>query len=115
MYQTLRARLKHSYNVLKGQRLKRTYYERLRGTLRLFENPVENVQPNLVTRDGRLNEELERTKMLAVLLAVQVEKAKLKGKGKMLQEDEEGGREEDEEMEDEGKVESSRLVGLLAN
>lgn len=34
-----------------------------------------SVQPILVTRDARLNQELEKTKVLAVLLALQVEKA----------------------------------------
>ncbi|KAI5820245.1 kinetochore Sim4 complex subunit Fta4, partial [Pyronema omphalodes] len=79
-YETLRARMRRASEVLEKQRQKRKYYEELLERLKPFMDPVENVQPNLATRDGQLNEEIEKMKMLAVLLAVQVEKAGMTGK-----------------------------------
>lgn len=40
--------------------------------LRTFGTPQENVQPNLVTKDGTLAEELTKSRMLGVRLAGRV-------------------------------------------
>ncbi|KAA8902615.1 kinetochore complex Fta4 of Sim4 subunit, or CENP-50-domain-containing protein [Sphaerosporella brunnea] len=98
-YQELRARLSVASQSLASQRGKKAYYERLRNMIRPFAEPRENVQPNLVTRDGELNAELERTKILAVLLAGQLQKAGLK-LGRKEDEDVEMGSEEEEEEEE---------------
>lgn len=38
--------------------------QRLRGLLEPFKNPQESIQPNLITRDGELAQELEKMRML---------------------------------------------------
>lgn len=111
-YQVLRARLVRGCEVLEGQRRKRDYYGRLRDLAKPFGNPVENVQPNLVTKDGKLHGELERTRMLAVRLAAEVESAGERGFGKK----EEGEEEEvDVDMDDDAEEEEWRrkVAGLL--
>jgi hypothetical protein len=105
-YETLRARMRRASEVLEKQRQKRKYYEGLLERLKPFMDPVENVQPNLATRDGRLNEEIEKMKMLAVLLAVQVEKAGMTGKL-------DKGIEESEEEEEEEADVQERMAALL--
>lgn len=62
-----------------------------------------SVQPNLVGRDGQLQKELERMRMLASKLAFQIEKAKLEApRG-----------EEDEEIEGGDEGIEKRLRGIL--
>jgi hypothetical protein len=101
--------------ALATQKAKKVHYSRMREMVRPLREPKENVQPNLVTRDGELNAELEKTKMLAVLLAAQIQKAGLR-LGPIA--GEEGrGKEEDEEMSgdeemDEGDDERERVEEL---
>ncbi|MCJ1386890.1 hypothetical protein MMC17_010018 [Xylographa soralifera] len=63
-YKQLRARLIALSEARAAQRVKLAQAERLRELLRPFERALENVQPNLVTRDGELAREVERMKML---------------------------------------------------
>jgi len=84
--------------------------------IRPFERPVENIQPNLVTRDGALNAELEKTKTLAMLLAVQLERAGIKlpppeedNDEEMEDDDGEDG-EEEEEMEERKREERLKAI-----
>ena len=116
-YQTQRQRLKHCHNLLEGNRAKHAYYQHLRDSLRALENPVLSVQPNLVTRDARLNQELEKTKMLAVLLAVQVEKAALRWRGtaRLPDNDADGGEENDEDDDTDMDGENDRFAALLVD
>jgi hypothetical protein len=39
-------------------------YEQLKKLIEPFEEPQKNVQPNLVTRDGELSQELDRMRVL---------------------------------------------------
>ena len=48
------------------QRAKLAQAEALRGLLRPFQRAGENVQPNLVTQDGELAQEVKRMKELVV-------------------------------------------------
>ena len=61
--------------VLEALRKKRAHYARLLALARPFADPRAAVQPNLVTKDGLLSAELERTRVLAVRLAVEVQEA----------------------------------------
>ena len=63
-YKQLRARLAALSEARAAQRVKMAQAERLRELLRPFERAMENVQPNLVTRDGELAREVERMKVL---------------------------------------------------
>jgi len=101
--------------VLEVQRQKKEHYTRLRDVMRPFETPVENVQPNLVTRDGALNAELERTKMLAMLLAVQLERAgiRLPPAEEEDEEMEDGDDGVEEEEEDEVRKKEERLKAMM--
>ena len=63
-YTALRARLASSMDKRDAQRRRLEQYKTLRGMLGPFERPKENVQPNLVTRDGEMARELERMRVL---------------------------------------------------
>jgi hypothetical protein len=102
--------------ALATQKAKKVHYSRMREMVRPLREPKENVQPNLVTRDGELNAELEKTKMLAVLLAAQIQKAGLRLEP-VAGEEERGKEEEDEEMSgdeemDEGGDEREKVEEL---
>lgn len=58
-----------------------------------FADPQQSVQPNLVTKDGPLAAELERTRLLAAKLAYQIEKSKFPNTDRMDEDD-------DDEMEE---------------
>lgn len=62
-----------------------------------FADPQQSVQPNLVTKDGPLAAELERTRLLAAKLAYQIEKSKFLDTDRM---DEDEGDEMEESVED---------------
>ncbi|KAI9708885.1 MAG: hypothetical protein M1812_007848 [Candelaria pacifica] len=63
-YTTLQNRLTQLSAQRQSQRQKLAQYRHLQELLRPFENPHENIQPNLVTRDGELGGELDRMRML---------------------------------------------------
>lgn len=58
-----------------------------------FADPQQSVQPNLVTKDGPLAAELERTRLLAAKLAYQIEKSRFPNTDRMDEDD-------DDEMEE---------------
>lgn len=47
-----------------AQQKKLAQYKHLQSLLDPFRNPQENIQPNLVTKDGELSKELDRMKLL---------------------------------------------------
>lgn len=49
---------------------------RLQDLLEPFGNPQENIQPNLVKRDGELVQELEKMRMLAARVGGRIERNK---------------------------------------
>ena len=104
-YQTLRQRLQHASTSLRAQRLKAEYYSGLYARLEPFSEAQKSVQPNLVTRGGELDRELERMRGLALRLSVQIERAKglLVGTGQ-------GGDEDEDEDEENGGVIGGRTT-----
>ncbi|KAL7267381.1 hypothetical protein RUND412_010036 [Rhizina undulata] len=71
-YQLLKARLTNQSLALKEQRQRHAYYAHLKQLLEPFVDPVNSVQPNLVTRDSPLDQELVRMRSLAARLAIQI-------------------------------------------
>ncbi|KAI5793074.1 kinetochore Sim4 complex subunit Fta4 [Geopyxis carbonaria] len=71
-YAELRERLVRNAALLAAQREKNAYYRRLRELVAPFENPAESVQPNLVTSTGRIAEELDRLRVLASRVNIQI-------------------------------------------
>lgn len=68
-YQELVAKLSFTNDGLISLRQKHAYYTNLRNSLQLFTKPVQNIQPNIVVKDGELVKELDRTRVLASRLA----------------------------------------------
>ena len=71
-YAELRKRLNSAVRTRDAQRKRLEGYRRLRRVLEPLEEPQENVQPNLVTRDGELARELDRMRVLCARLAAGV-------------------------------------------
>lgn len=63
------------------------------------------MQPNLVTRGGELEKELERMRKAALMLSVQIERAE-----GLVRKGDEGEGEEDEGEEDEGEEEGDERM-----
>lgn len=78
-------------------------YRHLQSMMEPFKNPQNSIQPNLVTRDGPLAEELARSKALGIRVA-----GRLAG----LQESDGGG---DEDGDDLVMDENERLAAVLAS
>ena len=61
-------------------------YKQLQTLLEPFTNPQENIQPNLVTRDGELGKELEKMRVLLARVTGRIgemkEKDGVQGEGK---------------------------------
>jgi hypothetical protein len=51
-------------------------YKQLGKLLDPFKDPQTNIQPNLVTRDGQLGEELDRMRMLVAKISRRIEESK---------------------------------------
>ncbi|PUU72243.1 kinetochore Sim4 complex subunit Fta4 [Tuber borchii] len=92
-YQTLKAKLANHSAALQAQRQRHAYYSQLKSLIAPFASPQQSVQPNLVTKDGPLAAELERTRLLAAKLAYQIEKSKFPNTDRMHEDD-------DDEMEE---------------
>ncbi|CUS14085.1 unnamed protein product [Tuber aestivum] len=88
-YQTLRAKLANHSAALQAQRQRHAYYSQLKSLVAPFADPQRSVQPNLVTKDGPLAAELERTRLLAAKLAYQIEKSKFPDTDRMDEDDDE--------------------------
>jgi Kinetochore complex Fta4 of Sim4 subunit, or CENP-50 len=52
-----------------AQQKRLAQYKQLESLLEPFKNPQENIQPNLVTRDGELVREIDRMRMLVARVA----------------------------------------------
>lgn len=63
-YRELRERLETLTAERERQYMRLVQYRQFKTLLQPFENAQENIQPNLVTRDGDLAKELDRTRML---------------------------------------------------
>ena len=74
-YQQLRQQLIELDERRRKQRLKLAQYKHLKSLLEPFDDPQANIQPNLVTRDGQLGEELDRMRMLVAKVAGRIEEA----------------------------------------
>jgi len=92
-YQILKAKLANHSAALQAQRQRHAYYSQLKSLIAPFADPQQSVQPNLVTKDGPLAAELERTRLLAAKLAYQIEKSKFINIDRMDEDD-------DDEMEE---------------
>jgi negative regulator of sigma E activity len=75
-YDELRKRLVE----LDGQRQQRqqrlAQYKQLEALLQPFKDPQKNLQPNLVTRDGELIQELDKMRMLVARVAGRLSQSK---------------------------------------
>lgn len=63
-YEQLRAQLLDLYHRRDALTKKLAQYDHLHKLLEPLSDPQTNVQPNLVTRDGELSQELDRTRIL---------------------------------------------------
>jgi hypothetical protein len=80
-YTELRARLMHSADLLAAQEQKSAYYKRMRQLMSGLEEPVENIQPQLVVRDCEMEEQLSKMKTRAAVLATEIKRVKLWKRG----------------------------------
>lgn len=71
-YKALYERLVALDNRRQEQRKRLAQYKQLETLLEPFKNPQENIQPNLVTRDGELIREIDRMRMLVARVAERV-------------------------------------------
>jgi DNA-binding SARP family transcriptional activator len=71
-YQQLRARLLELDLQRQKQQRCLAQYKQLEVLLTAFKDPSKNIQPNLVTRDGELGQELDRMRMLVARVAGRV-------------------------------------------
>ncbi|PKY08840.1 putative kinetochore protein fta4 [Aspergillus campestris IBT 28561] len=72
-YQQLRERLVSLDDQRQQRRQRLDQLRRLQELLEPFGNPQENIQPNLVKRDGELVQELEKMRMLAARVGGRIE------------------------------------------
>ena len=79
-------------------------YERLQQMLEPFKNPQQTLQPNLVTRDGDLGRELDRSRILMARLAERIAR---------LDQADNGRRAAVAEAGDEALTEQQKLAKLL--
>ena len=52
-------------------------YKQLEALLEPFKNPQENIQPNLLTRDGELVREIDKMRMLVARVAGRVNSSRV--------------------------------------
>ncbi|MCJ1472668.1 hypothetical protein MMC13_001317 [Lambiella insularis] len=72
-YKQLRSRLVALSEKRAAQQAKLAQMRQLRQLLQPFRRPLENIQPNLVTKDGELARELERMKVLMARVRGKIE------------------------------------------
>jgi hypothetical protein len=58
-----------------AQQKRLAQYRQLEALLEPLKNPQENIQPNLITRDGELIQEIDKMRMLMARVAGRVRKA----------------------------------------
>lgn len=74
-YRQLHQRLVELDEQRQKQQQKLAQYKQLKSLLEPFSDPQTNIQPNLVTRDSQLGEELDRMRMLVAKVAGRIEEA----------------------------------------
>ena len=84
-YKALYDRLRSSVEQRDQQQRRLARYKQLHSLLEPFTNAQENIQPNLVTRDGELGKELERMRILLARVTGRVNE--MKGLGAAAQHD----------------------------
>ncbi|KAB8232657.1 hypothetical protein ETB97_009306 [Aspergillus alliaceus] len=75
-YQELRERLVTLDNQRRRRRLRLDQLRRLQRLLEPFQEPQQNIQPNLVTRNGELMQELEKMRMLVARVGGRIQQSK---------------------------------------
>ncbi|KAL1956357.1 hypothetical protein VTO42DRAFT_7340 [Malbranchea cinnamomea] len=78
-YRELRERLVELDTRRKNQEQRLAQYKQLSTLLEPFHDPQTNIQPNLVTRDGQLGEELDRMRMLVAKVVAKLNEADRNG------------------------------------
>ncbi|KAF7597631.1 hypothetical protein BBP40_000109 [Aspergillus hancockii] len=78
-YHELRERLVALDDQRRQRRQRLDQLRRLRRLLEPFQEPQENIQPNLVTRDGELMQELEKMRMLVARVGGRMQHRKRDG------------------------------------
>ncbi|PYI32350.1 putative kinetochore protein fta4 [Aspergillus indologenus CBS 114.80] len=77
-YQELRERLVALDSRRKQRQRRLNQLRQLQRLLEPFQNPQANIQPNLVTRDGELVQELDKMRMLVARVGGRIEQGKKK-------------------------------------
>jgi hypothetical protein len=85
-YATLRKRLVEAARRRDAQRRRAEGYRGLKKLVEPLESARENVQPNLVTKDGELSRELDRMRVLCARVAAGVGDLQVHRQGKSLNE-----------------------------
>ncbi|GMF69667.1 unnamed protein product [Aspergillus oryzae] len=75
-YQKLRERLVTLDNQRQQRRRRLEQLRRLQRLLEPFQEPQQNIQPNLITRDGELVQELEKMRMLVARVGGRIQHSK---------------------------------------
>ncbi|KAE8380562.1 kinetochore Sim4 complex subunit Fta4 [Aspergillus bertholletiae] len=78
-YQMLRERLVTLDNQRQQRRRRLEQLRRLQRLLEPFQEPAQNIQPNLITRDGELVQELEKMRMLVARVGGRIQHSKKRG------------------------------------
>ena len=95
-YKQLHARLTALVEKREAQNQKLAQHKQLQQLLEPFKDPQVNIQPNLVTKDGELQKELEKMKMLMARVSEKIDG--------LPEAREREGEEVDVEMSEEGKL-----------
>ncbi|PGH17571.1 hypothetical protein AJ80_04749 [Polytolypa hystricis UAMH7299] len=74
-YQELHQRLVELEDQRRQQQKKLAQYKQLKALLEPFQDPQMNIQPNLVTRDSQLSDEIDKMRMLVAKVTSRVQEA----------------------------------------
>jgi uncharacterized protein YlxW (UPF0749 family) len=80
-YRQLRERLTTLDNQRQSRQRRLDQLQQLRRLLEPFENPQKNIQPNLITKDGELVQELEKMRMLVARVGGRIAQQKTSSGG----------------------------------
>ncbi|KAJ5561614.1 Kinetochore Sim4 complex subunit Fta4 [Penicillium sp. DV-2018c] len=80
-YRQLREHLTNLDNQRQSRQRRLDQLQQLRRLLEPFENPQEDIQPNLITRDGELVQELEKMRMLVARVGGRIAQQKTSSGG----------------------------------
>ncbi|KAI5307108.1 hypothetical protein KEM56_004452 [Ascosphaera pollenicola] len=79
-YTHLLSQLKTLTSTLEFLQTRLNQHRKLESLLKLFERPLENIQPNLVTRDGELSGEIEKMRMLIAKVVLKMGRERREGR-----------------------------------